>query len=205
MELRWFGKGKLPAPLEHWFFLLGENDLVENEQGRSDYYHHLTANGKLGTKLREGSVQIKELVAKRKVLRLPGMGQGRIEHWQKWSFDVAGAEGEMETIKQMPGRWIKVGKNRWKQFFRREQGKLLQVPPGIQAVDGCQLELALITCNSQDWWTVSFESIGPDEALMPNLTKTVGHVFKDQEIGPYLDLEGSYGYPQWLDVVEKGI
>ena len=170
-EVRWFGRGEIPPPVEAWFAGLGARPETET---RTDRYLAPTSDA-LGVKLREGQVE-----AKRRQSTLDRLAVGEtaatVELWAKWSFPLA------EPVEEIGDDWVAVTKS------RRQR----HAEPAGEAGE-CALELSRLAVDGQAWWSVCLEATGPDPAAA--LADAAGRWLAG---APPLPASEARGYPAWL-------
>jgi hypothetical protein len=159
-EIRWFFLA-LPDAVSMWFESKGFHFSSSNPV-RVDHYLPLPAKKAMGIKLREGNVEIKHLL---KSTGRRGFENGRItgkiQHWVKWSFDLADADPLSHAIiRDNKHDWIAVQKERlgFKYKFTksgREQGEIdiLDMTP-----EGCLVEFTRLIINNKIYYTFGLES-----------------------------------------------
>ena len=133
-EVRWFGRGEVPAEVEAWFIGFGPEPSTET---RTDRYLSPTSDA-LGVKLREGQVEAKRRDATLGPLAV-GKVRATVEAWTKWSFGLA------EATEDLGDEWVAVAK------ARRQRH-----------VSGCALELSRVEVGGVAWWSVCLEASGSD-------------------------------------------
>ena len=190
LELRWFGPGAVPAPVQNWFDALPGP--VAEEAHRHDCYLEAETTPSLGVKLRDGALEIKQRLGRAGTTIVAAHCAGRPETWRKWRFQLArpppstaGDEG-----------WIDLAKARLLRQFQLRDG--LPEPSSAPAPEtACLAELTRIELDGEPWWTLAFEapaSAGPAEALL----LPVAHGLLTQDRAPELPAQSCFGYPQWL-------
>lgn len=187
-EIRWFYRGNPPETVSAWFHVLEPTA----EQPRTDWYLQPT-DAAMNIKWREGQIQPKRRDAPGEEIIFTEDIHGVLERWRKWSFALD-KEGDADLSEQ--AWWQAVEKSRlMKKFQRDEQGRI--VPADGYPDAGCQVELATLETEGAVWWSLCFESFGPEGQLRDLLIETAAHVFS-KGTPPTLDLPHSYGYAAWL-------
>jgi hypothetical protein len=178
---------------------------VERHPCREDHYLQLRDTDTLGIKLREGRVEVKQRVRDQGVFRLQERVTGVVEHWRKWSFQLAAAHRALSSIAAPPTAWIPVRKERLlRTYGLTVDGSVVPVPAPEALRHACELELTRVDVAGQDWWTLAFEAFGDESALQERLLLVARHVFAAGE-PPALNASESRGYADWLGrITEKG-
>lgn len=178
-ELRWFFRQPPPGPLSAAF------DQAGPAETRSDRYLVLPDTDALGLKLRGGTTSLEFKLRPRPGERidLPAGGSGRLEEWQKWSFDRSVISRVLPRLGLPKQRWIEVVKRR----------RTFTVPYGDDS--GCTVELTALEAAGWSVTTLGFESSGREADLVASLRHAVDAFFASTEL-PDADL--SCGYPGWL-------
>ncbi|PSN10934.1 hypothetical protein C7271_25280 [filamentous cyanobacterium CCP5] len=197
-EVRWMRPGPLPEGVSHWFRALAA--VARPAESRQDRYLLLPDHADLGIKLREGRLEIKPRVADLGVHSFGSKIVGRVETWQKWSFDLR--QNPVEPLVQLPARWIAVEKTRQIKAYRLGEGQsLVPVPPIATGETGCEVEIAEIFAFNQPWYSIGLEATGPaaeQESILQRLASILQPLGRDG----LLTLEHSHSYPSWL--AERG-
>ncbi len=194
LETRWFYPGSIPPDVLAWYHY-GER-APEAQPTRIDYYLRLTGNDDLGVKLREGRIEIKQRMEQYGVEHLHERVHGLVEGWRKWSFgvnDIGGGLGD--------AAWIAVRKaRRLRRYCVTEAGDVIAIA-GVEIVGpGCNLELAELAIHGETWWSLAFETFGPEASLHAIFTRVTQHTLRGDAV-PHLDAEHSYGYAHWMRVL----
>lgn len=192
-ELRWFYPGSLPATVRDWFWAAWDQPAVLPE-AREDRYLRLPCEY-LNLKLRHEHPELK--------LRLKQSGElqishwvGRVEVWQKWSFQNSVeylnlVDAETEAV------WVGVEKVRSQQQYQTFPA---QPPKAIsleqQPEQGCRVELTELKAQDSNWWSLAFEAFGNPSEQFKQLKAVAKQL--NNPLAPTLDLHHSYAYPKWL-------
>ena len=182
-ELRWFFRKPPPQPVVDWF-----EKAAEGPQSRTDCYLVLAGTDALGVKVRGGTTRLEFKLRRRppERLGLPGGITGEVEEWQRWSLPRSGLSRLFPRLGLPKDRWIEVTKER----------RLTTIPYGSDS--GCRVELTAVHVRAQDWWTVGFESYGPEGDLVPALEAAADELFGSLDLPGSLGADLSCGYPGWL-------
>ena len=198
MEVRWFGEGTVPAEVWEWFHQ-GEQE-PEGQPTRIDYYLRLPNTDSLGIKLREGRVEIKQRHRQHGVVHFHKRVAGVVEHWRKWSFQLA----RLPSIVTPAPSWIGVSKERKLRRYRLTADQVVVAVSAHEHPDqGCGLELTNIRVAGKDWWSLGFEAFGDEAILQETLLRVAKQVLAVSE-PPTLDAADSCGYPKWLEMIAPG-
>lgn len=202
MEVRWFYEGAIPEQMLNWF-QHGERE-PEDQQRRVDHYLRLGNMDSLGIKLREGRLEIKQRQRQHGVFGFHERAAGLVEHWRKWSLELAPTAGGLTSILAPASSWIGVQKGRrlWKYRLVGE-GTLAAVPAAEFPPQGCSVELTEIHVEGQEWWSLCFEAFGDEAFLQETLMLATGHILAREGVPFILEAMDSYGYPEWLTVVQE--
>ena len=190
-EVRWFGRGAIPAELQSWFDHLGE---IQTQPPRVDLYL-AGMDASVGIKLREGLLEIKPRMEDYGIQTFLAGVAGRVGGWSKWSFSLA----ESDWLGSEAAYWIPVEKVRQILYFRYGgAGEITLSLPGELPESGGGLELTAVKLSQESrWWTLGFEVIGPQEEQGEILPRLARHAF-DRQDRPMLPAEKSFSYPEWL-------
>lgn len=187
-EARWFFEGDLPPSVSAWFERLGGAAPLEE---RTDHYMIPPADGSIGTKLRDGRLEIKRRVESHGLEHLPH-SVAAIESWNKVMFELSAAPAADDLAD-----WLAVRKARCQRVLPTDW-------PGASAVlDVSQGEV--VGADTRVFWSVCVEVSGTDRAsrraaLVQATTLALSH--RD---APSLPAAASMGYPAWLQrVVGRG-
>ncbi len=191
VETRWFYPGAIPSDVLAWYHY-GEC-APEAQPTRIDYYLRLANTDDLGIKLREGRVEIKQRAAQYGVEHLHERVHGLVEGWRKWSFGVNDIGSGIGNI-----GWIAIRKaRRLRRYLVTDDGEIVALTGTEMITQGCNIELAEVTLHGEPWWSLAFETFGPEATLHTTFTRVAQHTLRGDTI-PYLDAEHSYGYAHWL-------
>jgi hypothetical protein len=182
-ELRWFLREPPPGPVVAWF-----DAAAGPPSGRSDAYLVLSGTDAVGVKVRGGTTRFELKLRPRPPdgLALPGGIAGRLEEWQRWSFSRPRVSRLLPRLGLPKGRWLEVAKQR----------RLATIPYRSDA--GCRVELTALQAQGGAWWTVAFESFGPEPDLVPAVKAAAEQFFGSVDLPGGLRAELSCGYPAWL-------
>ncbi len=196
LEVRWFYPGPIPQDVLAWYHY-GER-APEGQPPRIDYYLRLPHQDDLNIKLREGRIEIKQRAKQYGVEQLHARVSGLVESWHKWSFGVNDlGSGLGDLAGPQPG-WLAVRKARRLRRYLVTDGEEVSAIAGSAPVaQGCNLELAEIKLSEEIWWSLAFETFGPEAALHSIFTCVARHTLRGANV-PALDAEHSYGYAHWL-------
>jgi hypothetical protein len=196
LEARWIVSGSVPPSTVDWFA-----QLPSRYEQRDDLYLVTPKLADLAVKIRGGvALDVKEFHGQRGVLDLSGIGRGRLESWQKWSFSL-GPEG---ASREEPHGWRRVTKRRRLTSYLPDEDELVpafQVPAELLA---CSIEFSEVAVDDASWWTVAFESTGPEERLEEAIEATANRLTEaDPPADLRLDLSCSGPYSEWLTKLER--
>jgi len=182
-ELRWFFREPPPEPVVAWFEKTGEAP-----ETRADCYLVLDGTDALGVKVRGGTTRLELKLRPRppERLGLPGGVTGDLEEWQRWSLPRPGFTRFLPRLGLPRARWVEVSKER----------RTTTIPFRNEA--GCRAELTSLGVKGQAWWTVGFESSGPEAELVPALEAAADELFGSLDLPGSLGADRSCGYPGWL-------
>ena len=152
-----------------------------------------------GLKFREGRLETKLLVEDYGSQNW-GHVSGNAESWSKWTAEYSG-DLPSEDILTAAG-WLAVHKSRHWQALDMRDGMLVWCSHRVD--DGCEVEWSAVTVDSQIWWTVGFEAVGPSGALNENLRRAIDHVLGTESAQTPFCLANSMAYPTWLWIVKTG-
>jgi hypothetical protein len=201
VEVRWFFRGVVPAEVEEWFCSYGID--ADEQPARVDHYLRMVRGDSLGIKLREGRVEIKQRYGQQANHRFGNQTEGCVEHWCKWSFELAQMSDVNSTVNGNSSKWIDIKKNRKIQTFG---GTDLQPVRDISSwgfLDrGCTWEIAKVKVDRSEeaWWSVGFESFGKENELWDTILIVATRILSLAK-APTFEIDHSYGYPSWLQQV----
>ena len=201
VEVRWFYQGPIPPEVLAWFQRGGQGP--EEPSCRVDYYLRLADRDSLGIKLREGRLEVKQRCRQYGVVRFHERVVGRVEHWRKWSFALARADGGLAGLAVPAPAWVEVRKERRLRTYRLTgDGEVVAVRAEDCPVQGCDWELTAVRAGDEAWWSVCFEAFGGGPALRETLVLVARHVL-DGGVPRGFDVGHSYGYAGWLGMVRS--
>ena len=183
-ELRWFFRHRPPQPVIDWF-----DKTADPPEKRTDCYLVLAGTDALGVKVRGGTTRLELKLRPRppERLGLPGGVTGEVEQWQRWSLPRPSITRLLPRLALPKEHWVEVTKER----------RLTTVPyRGDEA--GCRVELTRLRAKAEEWWTVGFESFGPEPDLGPALEAAADELFGSIDLPGDLGADLSCGYPGWL-------
>jgi hypothetical protein len=189
LEVRWIIPGVLAPEMIEWF-----GPLPAGIETRRDSYLVNRTGPDVGVKVRgDSQLDVKVCEGSPGVLTLPGLAQGRLGWWRRWSFPLRAAALETE-----PAGWASVEKVRRIRFFSLDRRPILSKTDATVA-GGCAVELTQVIVDRGRWWTLGFEAAGPVEALTGELHASVTLMF-DHPLpgGMTLDIAHSTSYPAWV-------
>ena len=199
VEVRWFYKGTVPPQVAAWFDKVGQepSELAE----RTDYYLYLGDGDALGIKLREGRIEIKQRQRQFGPTTFHDRVTGMVEQWHKWSFALAGSADPLGEMPIPTGSWIGVQKVRRLRRYHLagDQRREIKAATGWP-VQGCHFELTELVVEEQVWWSVCLEVFGAKSTFQQTLAFVAGHIMTRNQ-PPLLDVNNSYGYPRWLEMI----
>ena len=196
-EVRWFFQGKIPQKVGLWFERLEETTI--DLEPRIDRYLGNVSTSRLGIKIREGNIEIKQQVGADDEWNTSRL-HGKVQEWRKWSFALA---DDLDAVKCIPyGLWIAVRKERKLIRYALDDQKnalqvlLLNQEPGNTLI--CEVELTLVQVEpSETWWTICFEANHPQGDSRIGLTRTLNAVLSENS-PVNLTMESSQSYVDWL-------
>lgn len=189
-EVRWFFRGRAPAPFASWF-----GDVGAEPQERADHYLRLPETDALGVKLRggEGALEIKLRERAYGTQEVFGTIAGGVERWRKWSVEL-GAEGPP------PGQVVVVHKARRMVTFAPPEWEPLLEPSDPPGGEGCNVEITSLWAGGDgvEWSTLGMEAFGPEDTILGSLHRACRAFFGAVDLPEGLGAELSCGYPGWL-------
>jgi hypothetical protein len=196
VEVRWFYRGHVPLEVEAWFHQGAGK--VERHAAREDHYLRLRDTYALGIKLRQGRIEVKRRVRRPGVVRFHESVTGIVEHWRKWSFQLAEPDRALSSLSVPTTSWIPVRKERMLRTYRLTIDNHVVPASASEALrQGCEMELTRVHAAEQDWWTLAFEAFGEESVLQEQLELVARHVFAADE-PPSFNASQSRGYADWL-------
>jgi hypothetical protein len=196
-EARWFYGGTIPQQVLQWF--REEQGILEEPADRVDHYLHLPDGDSLGIKLREGRLEIKQRHRKYGTVEFHKGAAGLVEHWRKWSFQLAQGSDRLPPAMISDPSWIAVRKRRWLYRYRITRDRdVIPMETVEYPEQGCDLELTSVKAEGRDWWTWGFEAFGEETALQGNLVLVAAQIFATHGPPIVLGVSHSHSYPAWL-------
>mgnify|MGYP006286280249 CR=1 FL=1 len=195
-EMRWFLPGAIPEQVQAWF--RSGPGHIEREPYRTDRYL-LPESAGMNVKLRQGRIEVKRRFGEAGQMRISERTTGVLEHWHKWSFELAEAGSlAAEGSRSLGASWISVRKERQLRRYRVRGGEdpVALLPPA-SAGAGCELEITKVEAAGQLWWTLAFEAFGDESSLQANLLLVARHVLMADD-SPRLRAGDSRSYASWL-------
>lgn len=195
-EVRWFGRGAVPAAVASWFRRF-EHPPVE-EPLRVDRYLRQVGTDSISVKVREGRLEVKQRGRAYGLLRFHKQVVGCVHLWRKWSFALAPDLVSRAALAEP--HWIAVEKRRSLHRYRVDGEKVVLLGEADVAEEGCDLELARVRVGEVAWWTVGLEAYGDETSLEDTLVLVTGIALGPNDV-PLLPEEDSLAYPKWLHQV----
>ena len=193
-ELRWFFDGPLPADVLSWFMPKGVG-LLER---RLDTY---LLDGRLdrGVKQRSGSkLELKMRTGLSEPASVADDVHGSVETWRRWSPADHLLSLDDDTV------WVDIDKTIVKRRFGSDgQEKVLSESTRVKTGDGCSAEVAALSANGREAWTLAFAAFGEPDTHRSSL-RTAWRSLSMQQGPPdhlQLGIGRSYGYPEWISKV----
>jgi hypothetical protein len=178
-EVRWFRMGSVPLEVEAWF---ADSQEVTNEH-RLDLYDLAAARRGVGRKQRNrGAVDSKHrLMVELEVSLAPGL-VGDVEDWLKITHPPP------YPSNLLTGERIEVSKDIRSRRYP------------IDGEAGCEVELASLTLEDVEAWSLCFETFGHPDFRQDALRLGVTGFLADSPLPAGLVFEPgeSSGYPAWL-------
>jgi hypothetical protein len=175
--------------------------MPEKQRPRVDHYLCISGGDSSGIKLRDGRIEIKQRLNQHGIFHFGHRDAGFVEHWHKWSLDLAGSSENLEIPSCL---WIGVRKERLLRAYRVVDDRTVtEVAVGVGPGSGCNWELATVSIEGTEerWWSIGFEAFGKEAGLW-NMMSLVAEHFLSEDEAPTLRVEDSYGYPRWLQILE---
>jgi hypothetical protein len=193
VEARWFIAGLLPEKLRTWF--VQGMIVAADPKIRTDHYLFLPGVASIGMKLREGKFEVKRRDADFGLVPIGSRATGRLALWRKWSFTIAGKDGEEAP----DGHWFSIEKKRLLRKYILKNGGFTSVDPATTFSEfGCTVELTTLKIRHVDWWSFGFEAFGPDENRLRETLEQVTTSCVDGLDDPGLSADNSFDYPEWI-------
>lgn len=195
-EVRWFHEGDLPLSWLRWFE--GCPGSWTDEPPRTDSYLIIKDTDGLGAKFRMGRLEIKQRQESWGILQLNDPVQGLVEHWIKWSFEIAGSADLPAGLVRPESNWADVQKLRkLRRYQLKNNGQLVPLLGEANPPNHCEVELTKVLIGGQPWWSLAFEAPG-DKGASHEVMLAVASQLLGPERAPELIASNSYGYPRWL-------
>jgi hypothetical protein len=188
LEVRWILRGQLAGAVEDWFGRFPAEAMALEDAYLLDPY----LPG-LSVKVRGGrALGVKVYGGSPGLLEVAGRARGRLESWQKWSFQ----HGPASPSSGDAAGWRLVSKRRRISVFPQatEVGS-----PQLGEHPRCAVELTAVDLRGEPWWTLCFEATGPADGLRRELDAATALVFAEALPGGVeLGIDDSQSYVQWL-------
>ncbi|MUL35602.1 hypothetical protein [Gloeocapsopsis dulcis] len=206
-EMRWFNPGKLPEGVLQWFEQDQLGYLAPAEE-REDIYLYVPESEFVGIKLRQGRLEIKWRKAELGDLQF-GKVTGKTEKWAKWLCEDASNESFQPQDVMGKKAWVSLKKMRTQRKYRISPEQTIVAISVNDSSDcaecsaggdrTCSVEITQLEINSNPWWSLAFEASIIDESPLANLKCVAEWIFENYP--GELQIENSYAYPTWLDIV----
>ncbi len=207
-EVRWFFS-QCPEALSGWMETLGHSLDDNNTAERTDFYLPLVGLQRPGIKLREGRIEVKQLINE------PGMqlfpypaAKGNVQHWIKWSFGLCEDDGlALGIIREGKHDWVSVRKKRCGFTYHfAPGGEVAKTSMGALVEEGCQVELTRIKVFGETHYTFGLEAFSQSGSMADNFqrgTELAFSEFREWNEGkslPQVEFDGrnSKSYPEFL-------
>lgn len=195
-EVRWFARGSIPQGIRDWFT---GGRTVGSVEERLDTYQLHELND-IGAKRRYGTtLEVKVRRTLGTPLNLGNGLEGRVEEWSRWE------PGEDDGIWQLPETpWIEVHKVVYtRSFMPTDREVILPTIHTNRHFTGCDIEIAEVTVDGIDTWSLALEAFGPttgrQQALVSSWRTLLAHTPSTEDFGSSFDRV--CGYPEWLRLV----
>lgn len=191
-EIRWFSNSEDEA-ISKWFEENGFS--FENANARTDYYLPLKDQDDTGIKLREGNIEIKQLISRSEKEKLVKSVKGYFENYIKWSFTSAEDDPLFrEIIEEEKYHWLGVRKERIGFKLKENQnGSIIRVKMDEYLEYGCQVEYTRLKIKNELWYTLGLEWFGDKELKFD--FSLLNKIFGNQR----LKGKNSMGYAKFLN------
>jgi hypothetical protein len=193
LEVRWIRRGAIPDAM---LDALGPFD--DEIERREDRYLIDPLLPQLGVKIR-GSTQLdlKAFRGDMGELFVEGLGRGRMERWEKWTFQLDGGA----TGSRYSSSWLTVRKVRRRRSFAFVDGHPLERRLSEAELPGCSVELTEAIIGGARWWTVGLEARGGDEGMELELRIVAASLLRAPlPVELLLETRDSMSYVRWLGV-----
>jgi len=208
VEVRWFFPGKLPREVRKWHEGLG--DALADEPERTDIYLRTRDMTAIGTKLRQGSLQLKARQGKPMKVKLSTRATATLATWRKWNFSADDNDSVTEPLFHDTANWVRVRKKRQQHYFCWHKDRGFIDTRG-EADATCGLELSTVRVAGKTWWSLAMEAAapaagnisgGPPKRARQCVLAVAQRVFAAKG-APKCPLKRSLSYPEWLAKVTK--
>ncbi|MFW2381302.1 MAG: hypothetical protein ACN4GZ_06040 [Acidimicrobiales bacterium] len=192
-ELRWFFDGPLPPEVRSWFMPEGVG-LFEH---RCDTY---VSDGRHDVGVKQRFRRTLELKLRTGVAEptLIDDVHGNVETWRRWSP----ADRLLSLADDT--NWVDIDKTIVKRRFGTDgRQRLLSESNRTMTGSGCDAEIAALSTNGREAWTLAFASFGHPDTHRDSL-RTAWRSLNMRQALPcrlQLGLGNSYGYPEWISNV----
>lgn len=194
VELRWF----FSEPVRFDEYLVSFNPTilveVENQPTRHDFYL-LDSGERIGIKWREGNIEIKQQQSEAETYENNNV-VGYLEHWEKWSFPLAGPGDFRPT-----NRWLKISKRRrlLTLAYDATTRGVSPVADDQAVVNRCELEYTQLRVADRDYYTLGAEASGESAHLQETLLRTMDYLAENSNLNCLnLTRARSSNYARWI-------
>jgi hypothetical protein len=191
LEVRWFLPGPMPPEAARWF----ERFPVSRESREDSYLIEPWLDG-LSVKVRaDRALEVKMHRGSQGALEVSGRAFGRLDAWQKWSFEL-GPRSERAGVSKT---WMHLRKHRTLAWFDEAGEPIADRTREPADRTRCAVEMTGIVIRGREWWTIGLEATGPLETRRAALESAARSVFSEpvpRDIT--LRSEDSWPYSDWL-------
>ncbi|MEZ5083479.1 MAG: hypothetical protein R2750_08525 [Bacteroidales bacterium] len=167
---------------------------------RIDHYLKLLNENSLGIKLREGRIELKKRKGNPQNLKINENIEGNLEFWEKWSFELKNPNA-LPIQDYGTKEWIAVKKKRQMFLFEVADGTcFLRNRQNGQLKNGCIVELATVSVDGSNFWTLGLEAFGETGKMKKNLLVVCVKIGSGSGC-PILLNKDSKSYPEWISSV----
>ncbi|MCG9972010.1 hypothetical protein [Christiangramia crocea] len=192
-EIRWFSKTEDKA-ISNWF--KKKSYSFEDTEARTDFYLPLTGKKEIGIKLREGKIEVKQLIAEPEKGNLSANAEGFFERYSKWSFSTSENDSlSKEIITEKKYDWLDVKKERMGVKLKKETNGNTAIVKIDEFISyGCQIEYTRIKVKETTWYSFGLEWFGEKELEVDQAL--IHEILGDSRLNP----DESMGYAEFLNL-----
>jgi hypothetical protein len=202
-EVRWFFDEKNKSFIQELFF--NNQDILPLTEQRTDSYLVIANDDTIGTKLREGRLEIKSLIKTIPNIPLGDNNLYNIELWSKYSENIGDLKTFLSEISATKNRFIDILKTRDLRKFKFIDNDLIEIDTSLDPYvegDGCNVELTQVNFNQLRFWTFAIEAFslnGHQEDIVKRAVSTILKIDGNHSLLKSLNDKYNLSYPGFIN------